>query len=279
MQIGRSAPLAAVLIVACQQPPGRKLASGIGSRIAVHEGEVAFLLDAAHPDDRAVPEDLAAGDLWLDARKVGSGVSSQNGAYEFSRRGELAFLASWRFRAGEGELWTAAPGAEPAQVAPAARSFAWSPDGSALAYVGPQKLGVRGKFSLAIDGLRAVAWSPDGKRIAARAAAPSGGKLYLVEVSTGALREVAPGTTDFAFAPDGALAALGQPPPKGGDRPLLLEGKEVARATAFAFSPEGKELALLSTQKQPGEAYGELYPARAGGEPQLVATRVSDWRG
>jgi len=89
---------------------------------------------------------------------------------------------------------------------------------------------------------------------------------------------VAPGTTDFAFAPDGALAALGQSPPKGGDRPLLLEGKEVARATAFAFSPEGKELALLSRQKQPGEAYGELYRARAGGEPQLVATRVSDWR-
>lgn len=279
MQIRRRAPLAALLLLACHEPPGRKLASGIGSRIAVHEGEVAFLLDAAHPDDRAVPEDLAAGDLWLDARKVGSGVSSQPGAYEFSPRGELAFLASWRFRAGEGELWTAAPGAEPAQVASTARSFAWSPDGSALAYVAPQKLGVRGKFSLAIDGLREIAWSPDGKRIAVRASASVGGKLYLVEVSTGTLREVAPGTTDFAFAPDGALAALGPPPPKGGDRPLLLEGKEVARATAFAFSPDGKELALLSTQRQPGEATGDLYRMpHGGGEPQLVATRVSDWR-
>jgi hypothetical protein len=28
-------------------------------------------------------------------------------------------------------------------------------------------------------------------------------------------------TSDFAFAPDGALAALGPSPPKGGDRPLL----------------------------------------------------------
>src|SRR5260370_2170098 len=206
MRIRRSVRLAALLIVACQQPPGRKLASGIGSRIAVQEGVVAFLLDAAHPDDRAVPEDLAAGDLWLDARKVGSGVSSQAGAYDFSRRGELAFLASWRFRAGEGELWTAAPGAEPAQVAPAARSFAWSPDGSALAYVGPQKLGLRGKFSLAIDGLREIAWSPDGKRIAARTSAPAGGKLNLVYISTGPLRAGAPGTTAFRPAPPRRLA-------------------------------------------------------------------------
>src|SRR5258708_7795636 len=122
MRIRRSAPLAALLLVACQQPPGRKLASGIGSRIAVHEGVVAFLLDAAHPDDRAVPEDLAAGDLWLDARKVGSGVSSQAGAYDFSRRGELAFLASWRFRAGGGGLGTAPAGAGPGSVPPAPRS-------------------------------------------------------------------------------------------------------------------------------------------------------------
>src|SRR5258708_16639877 len=109
MRIRRSVPLAALLLVACQQPPGRKLASGIGSRIAVHEGEVAFLLDAAHPDDRAVPEDLAAGALWLDARKVGSGVSPQNGADEFPRRGELAFLASWRFPPAQADPSTPAP--------------------------------------------------------------------------------------------------------------------------------------------------------------------------
>ena len=54
------------------------------------------------------------------------------------------------------------------QVALAARRFAWSPDGSALAFVAPQKLGVRGKFSLAIDGLREIAWSPHGKRIGGR---------------------------------------------------------------------------------------------------------------
>ena len=93
------------------------------------------------------------------------------------------------------------------------------------------------------------------------------------------MREVAPGTSDFAFGPDGALAALGPPPPKGGDRPLLLDGKEIARATAFSFSPDGRRLALLSTEKQPGEAYGDLYElARAGGAPRLAGARVSDWR-
>ena len=100
-----------------------------------------------------------------------------------------------------------------------------------------------------------------------------------MDAAGGAPRPIAAGTSDFAFGPDGALAALGLPPPKGGDRALLLDGKEIARATAFAFSPDGKELALLSTSKQPGEATGDLYRlARKGGPPQLVAQKVSDWR-
>src|SRR5207302_7231292 len=106
----------------------------------------------------------------------------------------------------------------------------------------------------------------------------AGGKLYLVEnMSAPAAREIAPGTSDFAFAPDGALAALGPTPPKGGDRPLLVDGKEIARATAFAFSPDGRELALLSTAKQPGEATGDLYRLSKG-QQQLVGEKVSDWR-
>jgi hypothetical protein len=278
LHLRRIALFAALLLLACEdKPPGRKLASGIARGLEVREGHVAFIADAAHPDDRAVPEDLLAGDLWLDARKVGSGVSSQPGAYAFSAHGEqLAFLSSWRFRAGEGELWTAAPGGEPVQVAKAARAFAWSPSGAVLAYVAPGRLGV-GARSFAIEGLQDIAWSPDGKSVAARAAASAGGKLYLV--SGGILREIAPGTSDFAFASDGALAVLGPPPPKGGDRPLLVDGKEIARATAFAFSPDGRELALLSTSKQPGEATGDLFrAARSGGDPKLVGSKVSDWR-
>ena len=285
----RTALVASLLCsFACEdKAPGRKLASGIAQRLSVRDGAVAFLLDAAHPDDRSVPEDLLAGDLWVAesgsgaARKIGSGVSSQPGMYAFSAQGQVAVLAAWRFRAGEGELWTAAPGAGPVQVARAAREFAWSSGGD-LAWVAPNQLGLRsegGARTVAIEGLQNIAWSPDGKQIAARASAASGGKLFVVEAKSGAPREVAPGTSDFTFSPDGALAALGPPPAKGGDRPLLVDGKEIARATAFAFSPDGKDLALLSTSKQPGEATGDLYRlSRAGGAPQLVGTRVSDWR-
>ena len=96
-----------LLCVACTQPPpGRKLASGLARGLIARDGAVAFLLEASHPDDPAVPDDLLAGDLWLDDRKAGSGVSVQEGAYAFSPRGsDLAFLARWRFREGEGELW------------------------------------------------------------------------------------------------------------------------------------------------------------------------------
>jgi hypothetical protein len=269
MAFARTA-LAVALVAACtDKPPGRKLASGIASRLTVRDGHVAFLVDAVHPDDRTIPEDLVAGDLWLDDRKLGSGVSSQPGMFAFSPNGRLAFLASWRFRAGEGELWTDA-----GQVAKAARSFAWSPDGSTLAYVAPGRVGI-GDKSLPLEGVQEIAWSPDGKRLAARTSASAGGKLYIVENMNA--REVAPGTTDFAFSPTGVLAALGPPPPKGGDRPLLVEGKEVGRATAFAFSPDGSRIALFSTAKQPGEATGDLYRL-SGGKEELVAQKVSDWR-
>ena len=246
--------------------------------LAVHDGAVAFLLGAAHPGDRSVPDDLLLGDLWLDGRKVGSGVSSQPGMYEFSARGELAFLAQWQFRRGEGQLWTAAP--SPSRVAEAASAYAWSPEGTQLAYVGPDVLGIRGRPPLRIEGMQAISWAPDGQRLAARTSAAAGGKLFVVDVRGGSPREVALGTTDFAFAPDGALAALGPPPAKGGDRPLLLDGVQVARATAFSFSPDGKKLALLSTEKQPGEAYGDLYELsrERRGQPRLMASRASEWR-
>ncbi|HEX9577385.1 MAG TPA: hypothetical protein VF993_06510 [Myxococcales bacterium] len=284
----RTALLAPLLFaLACQaRPPGQKLASGIARELTVAKGWVAFLLDAAHPDDRAVPDDLFIGDLWLApldgaAKKVGSAVSSQPGAFAFSpKTGELAFLASWRFRGGEGELWIASP--EPAQIAPAASDLAWSTADATLAWVAPNHLGLRGRPAVPLDGLRSFAWSPDGKRLAGRASAAAGGTLWLVDVATGSKREVAPGTSDFAFASDGSLAVLGPPPPKGGDRPLLVDGKEIARATAMRFSPDARELALLSTARQPGEAMGDLYRMpRTGGAPRLVAQRVSDyhWHG
>ena len=83
MAIARIALLVTLLVACEEKPAGRKLASGIASRILVHDGHVAFLLDAVHPDDRSVPDDLAAGDLWLDDRKAGSSVSSQPGMFAF----------------------------------------------------------------------------------------------------------------------------------------------------------------------------------------------------
>lgn len=285
--VRRLALVAALLAGCTEKPPGRKLASGIASAIAARGPVVAFLVDAARPADPAVPQDLLAGDLWVapldgPARKVGSGVSTQAGMFAVSQKGlQIAFLASWRYRSGEGELWVAASGGETEKVAPAARKIAWSPAAETLAFVAPDRLGIRdvATRTVPIEGLQEIAWSPDGRQIAARAAASAGGRLYLVDPVRLAVREVAPGTSDFAFAADGALAALGPPPPKGGDRPLLLDGKQVAQATAFTFSPDGKELALLSTAKQPGEATGDLFRLpRSGGAPRLVAQKVSDWR-
>jgi len=278
MRFDRTAAVVALCIACTQAPPGRKLASGVARGLIARDGAVAFLLDATHPDDRGVPDDLLAGDLWLDDAKVGSGVSAQDGAYAFSPRGgELAFLARWRFRDGEGELWTAAPGVAPRLVAHAARAFAWSPHGE-LAFAGRDVLGIGGK-TVALSALQAISWSPDGRRVAARTSAASGGTLWTIDPLSGTAQKIAVATSDFAFASDGALAALGPPPPKGGDRPLLVDGRPIATATAFAFSPDGRELALFSTEKQPGEAAGDLYRMpRSGGLPRLAATRVIDWR-
>jgi hypothetical protein len=278
MAIQRTAAVALLCICCTQALPGRKLASGIARGLVAHDGAVAFLLDVRRPDDPGVPDDLFAGDLWFDDRRVGRAVSTLDGAYAFAPRGsELAFLGSWRFREGEGELWVASPGSAPRQVAKTAHSFAWSPAGE-LAFVANDRIGIADR-SVALPGVQAIAWSPDGKRLAARASAAAGGTLWAVDPRSGFAREIAIATSDFAFAPDGALAALGPQPAKGGDRPVLLEGVRVAAATAFAFSPDGRELALLSTGKQPGEPAGDLYRMpRSGGPPRLVASRVTEWR-
>jgi hypothetical protein len=269
----------ALLCAACsEKAPGRKLASGLARGLIAREGGVAFLLDARRPDDPGVPEDLLVGDLWLDDRKVGSGVSSADGAYAFSAAGsELAFLAAWRFSAGEGELWRASRGGAPRLVAKAVRAFAWSSSGE-LGWVSSEGAGI-GERTVKLPGAQAMAWAADGRRLAVRASAAAGGRLWVIDAGTAAAREVALATSDFAFAPDGAIAALGPPPAKGGDRPLLVDGVRVAEATAFAFSPDGRELALFSTAQRPGESSGDLYRMpRSGGAPRLVASRVSDWR-
>ena len=284
--------------------PGHKIAPGLGRNLVVAPGgnAAAFLTDAAHPDDRTVPEDLVAGDLWLAdtrpgtavAAKVGAGVPSAGGTFAFRPDGgALAFLAGWRFRAGEGELWVAAPGGAPRRLADGVKSFTWAPRGEALAFIARERLRVLQRpladgdagtagFT-ALPPVHSFSWSPDAQKIAARAPAAKGGGLLLLDAQGGQGRELA-ACTDFLFAADGALGFLGPASPKGGDRDLsIVEGaaepRPLGRATSFGFSPDGLQVLLLSTEGTAGDAFGALSRVtRAGGAAVALGDKVSEWR-
>src|SRR5439155_5895885 len=143
---------AAVALAACSKgaPQGRRLASGLARDLIVAPGGrmIAFLQGASHPEDRGVPDDLLVGDLMLastsedsPAQRVGGGVATLPGARAFSPGGEwLAFLARWRFRAGEGELWLAESPGMPRKVADGVSAMSWAPSGSLLAFVAHGRL-------------------------------------------------------------------------------------------------------------------------------------------
>jgi hypothetical protein len=165
----------------------------------------------------------------------------------------------------------------------------WAPSGSLLAFVASGRLMVLDASkeptvpSVALDGVQTFTWAPGSNRLAARAAAAEGGRVELVEVGSGRLREVAKGSSDFAFGDDGALYVLGLPGRDGGDRPLAVVDafdappREIGRATSFAIS--GRAIALLSTAKGPGEAFGTLSRiSRSGGRPEQLGERVTDYR-
>jgi hypothetical protein len=292
---------AAASAFACKKTnEGRQLAAGLARDIVVSPGGagVSFLQGAKHPDDRGVPEDLLVGDLLFTSTSgsgpaafAGGGVPTLASARAFSPGGEwLAFLAQWRFREGEGELWLAEPGGGKRKVADGVSTMGWAPSGSLLAFVAGGRLMVLDAKkepatpSLAFDGIQTFAWAPGSDRLAARGPAAAGGRLALMEVSTGRLREVARSSSDFAFGDDGALYFLGLPGAKGGDRPLSVvedfnaSPREIGRATSFAAS--GRDIALLSTERQPGEAYGVLLRASRAGRaaPEQIGERVSDFR-
>jgi hypothetical protein len=296
-----AALLAAAALAGCSKgaPPGRRLASGLARDLVVAPGGgmVAFLQGAAHPDDRAVPEDLLAGDLMLasttgdaEARRAGSGVATLPGVRAFSANGEwLAFLGHWRFRTGEGELWLARSTGAPRKVMDGVSALAWAPAGSLLAFVASGGLMLldaskeEASPSRAMDHVQSFAWSPGGNRIAGRAPGAAGGRVELMELRTGRVSEAAKASSDFGFGPDESLYLLGLPDRKGGDRPLsVLEpgggaAVEIGRATSFAVS--GGALALLSTDRQPGEAFGSLSRLpRTGGVPERLGEHVSEFR-
>ena len=301
--------------------PGKLLAEGPArDLVASRSGaSVAFLVGAAHPDDDAVPQDLYLGDLDLSrggasAGKVGSGVPSSEGAVAFEPHGEaLAFLAGYLFRTGTGELWVAVPGTAPLRLASSASAFAWSPastGGGLLAFVaartlhlvrvsaGPGGTASAQELGSGVPLIQTFAWAPGGSVLAARGSTASGGRLVLIDAVKIAGQsapptvpietEVARASSDFSFAPDGALAILGPAGSKGGDRELSLVDsgsstpRPIASATSYSFSPAATSLALLSTSKNPGEAFGDLAILPRGQspapQPRLLGSKVSEWR-
>lgn len=292
----RAASLSLALACAAGATPGNWLSEG-PARALLPSGSgasLAFLQRLEHPQGPGIPDDLYRGDLMLSrgrarAVQLGSGVPDLPGAVAFEPGGEaLAFLAAFRVREGAGELWVARPGSAPQRLAGDAGSFAWSPRGGSVAYVAQGTLHVvPGPGRPAAPDwspVQGFAWSPDGSRLLARSPAQAQGRLAVLE--DGKWRAVAPASSDFAFAPDGALAVLGLPGPKGGDRPLSLfepgsaRPRELGKATSFDLAPDGSAVALLSTGKTPGEASGDLsLAARAGAKaPRPLGTKVSAWR-
>jgi hypothetical protein len=297
--------LAGALVGCAKGPPGRKLASGIGRDLVLSPGGelVSFLTGAAHPEDRSIPEDLVLGDLWIarasegGAEKIGSSVPNLRSARAYDPSGaSLAFLASYRFRDGDGELRVADAAGGVRKIAETVSSFAWAPPAGAgkrearpLAFVSGGQLRTvdlsqkSAPPALVQDGVQTFAWAPAGTRLATRASGSSGGRVEIFDVATGRTREAAKESSDLSFGPDGTLYVLGPAKPKGGDRPLIAlqsfdaETREIGRATSIAVSPQG-DLALLSTDKNPGEAYGTLLRRTRGGPPQPVGERVSEFR-
>jgi hypothetical protein len=295
---------ALVLSPACSKgPPGRKLASGLSRDVAVSaQGEmISFLQNAAHPGDRRVPEDLVLGDLLVarvdagPARRVGAAVPNLPGAVAFSPAGTtLAFLAAYRYGPGDGELWLAGGASPERKIASGVTTFRWAPPDSGaaierIALVADGRLLVldaahdKGVPSVGLDHVQTFAWAPGGRMIAARAPSTAGGAISLLDVQDGRSREAARASSDFAFGPDGALYVLGPARPQGGDRALAAlasfaaPAREIGRATSFAVARTG-DVALLSTDDAPGEAYGTLSRAARGSEPRRLASRVSDFR-
>jgi Tol biopolymer transport system component len=98
---------------------------------------------------------------------------------------------------------------------------AWSPDGSQVAFINRTRLdngpeadpteiemirsdGSDRQTVVEIADAHSIAWSPDGEQFLVSTFAAETGKILLVEVATGAAREIAEGATFATWTPDGA---------------------------------------------------------------------------
>ena len=223
---------------------------------------------------RVFRDDLLAGDLWLDARKVGAGRLDAARAVMFSSPDgtQLALLARWRFREGMASCGWRHAGSEP-RALPRGRASPGRRAACSAGWAKPVGIGER-TWQLA-----GVPGRPAGRPT------DSGGGARL---RGGRRQAMGRGRGDAGRAGGRARhlrLRFRRRRGAGGARAAAAEG-EIGRcswrayglraATAFAFSPDGKELALLSTSKPAGRGVGQLYRLpRAGGTPQLVGSRVS----
>jgi Tol biopolymer transport system component/N-acetylneuraminic acid mutarotase len=184
--------------------------------------------------------------------------------------------------------------------------FAWSPDGSKLAFTDYRPDGTRGLFVMDSDGgdpvdvspglelADGLSWSPDGAMLAFGGCCDAGYQVYAVDADGTGLRQVSKVDDDGvsgafmpAWSPDGASLAwvltdydeatdaetskivtsdLG-----GGDVVEIVRSTDTLESPTY--SPDGSRLAFFS---KGGRAYPDLYVVRIDGDAGLEPTRLTD---
>lgn len=275
---------------------------------------VATLVDAQPARDPGAPRDLVTGSLHLasttgsGSQRLGGGVTNLPDALAFSPDGRwLAFLSGYSIPRARGELQLVkVPDGQPETLAPAVSFYAFSADGSQIAWVADGQLFLRpvsgGEAKVVTEGVATVEFGPKdtpaSRTLLIRRGLQSGGTLLAYDIASGTLRAIARGTRTFAFAPNGDIAfqaeSLLKPDQfalesvlarKAGDAPgapalYLASGQNAKRlsdesVTEFRFSSDGGRLAFL-TPPRLGQPAGDLW-LFDGQETKRVTTRVQSF--